>query len=71
MPAKDMPNMPAKDSRCNLPWLNGKLHRLLKRKRRLYKKAKETNNWTNYKFIPKKHVGEVCVKPNGNTSIIP
>ena len=54
--------------RCNLPWLNGKLHRLLKRKRRLYKKAKETNNWTNYKFI---HVGEVCIKSNGNTSIIP
>ena len=47
--------MPAKDSRCNIPWLNGKLHRLLKvkRKRRLYKKAKETNNWTNYKFIQK------------------
>ena len=55
MPAKDMPNMPVKDSRCNIPWLNGKLHRLLKvkRKRRLYKKAKETNNWTNYKFIQK------------------
>ena len=40
-------------SLCNLPWLNGKLHRQLKRKRRLYKKAKETNNWTIYKFIPK------------------
>ena len=40
-------------SRCNLPWLNGKLHLLLKRKRRLYKKAKETNNWTNYIFIQK------------------
>ena len=40
-------------SRCNLPWLNGKLHRLLKQKRRLYKKAKETVNWTNYKVIQK------------------
>ena len=42
-----------RSSRCNFTWLNGKLHRLLKRKRRLYKEAKETNNWTNYKFIQK------------------
>eukprot|EP00745_Piridium_sociabile_P040062 TRINITY_DN76314_c0_g1_i2.p1 TRINITY_DN76314_c0_g1~~TRINITY_DN76314_c0_g1_i2.p1 ORF type:complete len:1167 (+),score=240.29 TRINITY_DN76314_c0_g1_i2:25-3525(+) len=37
----------------NLPWLSGKLKALLKKKKRLFAKAKKTYNWNNYKFVQK------------------
>jgi hypothetical protein len=36
-----------------LPWLNRDLRTLLRKKKRLYKQAKRTGNWTNYRFLQK------------------
>lgn len=37
----------------NIPWLGPDVRRLLKRKKRLFKKAKKTGKWENYKFVQK------------------
>ncbi|XP_071480876.1 uncharacterized protein [Diadema antillarum] len=36
-------------SRQSLPWFNHKLKRMVKRKARLYRRAKKTNSWADYK----------------------
>lgn len=36
-----------------IPWMNGKLHRLMKRKKRIYRKAKKSGQWANYRFVQK------------------
>lgn len=38
----------------NIPWLNADIRKLLKRKKRLYAKARKSGNWANYKFVQKK-----------------
>ena len=35
----------------NLPWINRRIKRLMQRKKRLYKQAKKTGHWGNYKFF--------------------
>ena len=44
-------NIPTKTFRNNnsLPWFNRKLQRLIRRKARLYKQAKKTRQWSDYK----------------------
>ena len=44
-------NIPSKMFRTNTstPWIRGKAKRVLRRKARLYKRAKKTNNWTRYR----------------------
>jgi hypothetical protein len=39
--------------RFKLPWINGNLRRLLNRKKRLYRQAKKSGDWKNYRFIQK------------------
>ena len=36
-----------------LPWMNGKLRRLTKKKRRLYRQARKTGSWANYRYTQK------------------
>jgi hypothetical protein len=40
-------------SNNSIPWINHKVKRSLKRKHRLYRQAKKTNNWSNYKYDQK------------------
>ena len=40
-------------SRNDLPWMSGNIRKLLKRKKRLHKKAQKTKNWSNYRFCQK------------------
>ena len=44
-------NVPSKMFRSNTstPWIRGKAKRVLRRKARLYKRAKKTKNWTRYR----------------------
>eukprot|EP00745_Piridium_sociabile_P024159 TRINITY_DN38010_c0_g1_i18.p1 TRINITY_DN38010_c0_g1~~TRINITY_DN38010_c0_g1_i18.p1 ORF type:complete len:273 (+),score=57.69 TRINITY_DN38010_c0_g1_i18:147-965(+) len=37
-------------SSYNLPWIDRKIRKLLRRKKRLYNQAKKTKNWCNYNF---------------------
>ncbi|XP_052780575.1 uncharacterized protein LOC128217460 [Mya arenaria] len=48
-------NIPTRTKKSNnsTPWLTMKLRRMLKRKARLYKKARATNNWSLYKDYQK------------------
>jgi hypothetical protein len=48
-------NIPNKEikSRNNIPWVRRKERKMLKKKRRLYKQARKTNKWTNYRTFPK------------------
>lgn len=48
-------HVPAKMSRSkkSLPWINNNLRKMLKKKSRLYKKAKSSNNWVKYKQFSK------------------
>ena len=36
-----------------LTWMNGKLRRLTKKKRRLYRQARKTGSWANYRYTQK------------------
>ena len=40
-------------SSYNLPWVNRKIRKLLRQKKRLYNQAKRTNNWQNFKIHQK------------------
>ena len=44
-------NIPSKlkTSKHSVPWINREVKRTLRRKARLFKKAKKTNNWTSYR----------------------
>ena len=46
--AKNIPSGTAK-KRTRLPWINNSLLKELKKKKRLYRKAKKSNNWIRYK----------------------
>jgi hypothetical protein len=48
-------HIPSRIRRRNnsLPWMNRELRRLLRSKKRHYKKAKKSQNWKNYRFIQK------------------
>jgi hypothetical protein len=48
-------NIPNKEikSRNNIPWVKRKERTLLKKKQRLYKQARKTNKWTNYRTFQK------------------
>ena len=37
----------------DLPWMNGNLRKLVRKKSRLYRKARKTNNWTKYNEFQK------------------
>jgi hypothetical protein len=37
----------------DLPWINRRIRKLLKRKKRLHARAKKTQNWANYRFCQK------------------
>ena len=37
----------------NLPWINTKIRKLLRRKKRVYKQAKKSGKWNNYRFSQK------------------
>jgi hypothetical protein len=37
----------------DLPWMNRKLKRLIRLKKRLHQRAKKTKNWTKYRFVQK------------------
>ena len=40
--------------RCiDLPWIGHHIKKLLRRKKRLYKQARKTSNWSNYRFFQK------------------
>ena len=40
-------------SRNNIPWVKRKERKMLKKKQRLYKQARKTNKWTNYRTFQK------------------
>ena len=44
-------NVPSKlsSTRTSLPWINNKFRKMLRRKQRLYRQAKKTNTWSNYR----------------------
>jgi hypothetical protein len=46
-------HVPSKLRRANssLPWINRHVIKLLRRKKRLFKQARKTGNWGNYKFL--------------------
>ena len=48
-------NIPNKEikSRNNIPWVKRKERKMLKKKQRLYKQARNTNKWTNYRTFQK------------------
>jgi hypothetical protein len=48
-------NIPNKEikSRNNIPWVKRKERKMLKKKQRLYKQARKTNKWTNYRTFQK------------------
>ncbi|KAK3096065.1 hypothetical protein FSP39_022689 [Pinctada imbricata] len=48
-------NIPNKEirSRNNIPWIKHKHKKMLKRKQRLYKQARKTRKWTNYRAYQK------------------
>ena len=48
-------NIPSKlkTSKHSVPWINREVKRTLRRKARLFKKAKKTNNWTSYRKCQK------------------
>ena len=48
-------NIPSHTQRRNncYPWINKEVKRLLRKKKRLYKQAKKTGKWENYRFLPK------------------
>ena len=37
----------------NIPWVKRKERKMLKKKQRLYKQARKTNKWTNYRTFQK------------------
>lgn len=39
--------------RTSLPWINAPLRRMLRRKQRLFRRAKQTNDWTSYRNFQK------------------
>lgn len=41
------------NSKSKTPWINGKIKKMLRKKQRLYSKAKRTKNWSNYKHQQK------------------
>ena len=48
-------NIPNKEikSRNNIPWVKRKERKMLKKRQRLYKQARKTNKWTNYRTFQK------------------
>ncbi|CAG2231803.1 unnamed protein product [Mytilus edulis] len=48
-------NIPNKEirSRNNIPWIKHKQRKMLKKKQRLYKQARKTNKWSNYRSFQK------------------
>ena len=48
-------NIPSHTQRRNnrFPWINKEVKRLLRKKKRLYKQAKKTGKWENYRFLQK------------------
>ena len=48
-------NVPSKSAKKNskLPWINKNIHKLLKRKKKLYDQAKASKNWASYKRFQK------------------
>jgi hypothetical protein len=48
-------NIPSKTikSNNNLPWINHKVRKMMKRKQRLYNQAKKTKKWNNYRQCQK------------------
>ncbi len=54
-------HVPSKTNRNknSLPWINSSVKRLLRRKARIYKQAKKTGNWRNYRFIQKECKREI------------
>ncbi|XP_071178013.1 uncharacterized protein [Mytilus edulis] len=40
-------------SRNNIPWIKHKQRKMLKKKQRLYKQARKTNIWSNYRYFQK------------------
>ena len=49
---KHIPHYTAK-KRSHLPWMNRPLLKLLRRKKKIYNRAKETKNWSHYKKFQK------------------
>ena len=47
--------------RTSLPWLTHSIQKMLKRKQRLFRRAKQTNNWTAYHLF-QKHSKRECRK---------
>lgn len=45
---KNIPSILKRSSSC-LPWINRTIRKLLRKKKRLYKQAKKSGNWKNYK----------------------
>ena len=57
-------HIPSKCSKktSRLPWINKTTLKLLKKKKKLYRKAKQTNNWSEYKKL-QKHCASLCRAP--------